>query len=199
MYDHYRTALVCTAELTREFLSFDLQSTDDLRLKAAGLTIGNAASAMLIRKDPWQQGCVKLAAANSYSVPKHWELCQVPIREQFLSSSAELMKLQRYIVPQLKKFIATLGWAATDIDHIVFHQPSEAATKKVISGMGADPRQGVYTHHLYGNNASATIGVVYDQLLKERQLRSGDKILFGSAAGGFTMVTLAGEWRANLE
>jgi len=25
MYDHYRTALICTAELTREFLSFDIQ------------------------------------------------------------------------------------------------------------------------------------------------------------------------------
>ena len=69
----------------------------------------------------------------------------------------------------------------------------EKATKR-FAKIGVELDRGVYTHHLYGNNVSATIGVVYDQLLKERELNPGDKILFGSAASGFTMVTLAGEW-----
>jgi 3-oxoacyl-[acyl-carrier-protein] synthase III len=194
MYEHYRTALICTAELSREFLSFDIQSTKDLYLKAAGLTIGNAASCMLVRKEPWQGGCVRLITANTYSLPKHWELCQVPIHGTFQSSSTELMKLHKYIVPQVKKFLGQLNWKANDVDYYIFHQPSETATKKVIGGVGANLDRGIYTHHLYGNNASATIGVVFDHLLKEKKLRAGDKLLFGSAAGVFSMVTIAGEW-----
>jgi len=194
MYDHYNTALLCTAELTREFLSFDIQDTKDLYLKAAGLTIGNAASAMLLGRKPWPGGSAELMAANTYSLPGHWELCQVPIHGTFASSSTELMKLHTRIIPQLKVFLESAGWSPDDVDHVVFHQPSESATKNVIGGTGIDLERGVYTHHLYGNNASATIGVVFDHMLKERQLEKGDKILFGSAAGGFSMVTLAAQW-----
>ncbi len=194
LYDHYRTALVCTAELTRDYLSFDIQSTDDLRLKSAGLTIGNAASAMLVGKQPWPGGCVALRSVDTYSLPRHWALCQVPIRGTFVSDSVELMKLHEQIVPQLKTKLLALGWNARQINHIVFHQPSEAATRRVVSGIGADLERGVYTHHLYGNNASATIGVAFDHLLQEREIAKGDQILFGSAAGGFSMVTMAGEW-----
>jgi 3-oxoacyl-[acyl-carrier-protein] synthase III len=194
MYEQLRTALVCTAEITAEFLNFDIQSTDELQLKSTGLTIGSAACAVLIAKQPWAQGCVKLLASDSYSLPEHWNLCQVPIRGTFISDSKEVMQLHKYIIPRLQYFMNQVNWTAEDVDYLVFHQPSETYTKKVISGIGVDVDRGIYTHHLYGNNVSATVGVVYDHLLKERELNPGDKILFGSAASGFTMVTLAGEW-----
>lgn len=189
-----RTALVCTSEVTAEFLNFDIQSTEELYLKSTGLTIGSAACAVLISKQPWAQGGVKLFASDSYSLPEHWHLCQVPIRGTFVSDSKEVMQLHKYVIPRLRYFMNQVNWTAQDIDHVVFHQPSEAYTKKVISGIDVDVNRGVYTHHLYGNNVSATVGVVYEQLLKEREMNPGDKILFGSAASGFTMVCLAGEW-----
>ncbi len=194
MYEQCRTALVCTAEVTAEFLNFDIQSTEELAFKSTGLTIGSAACAVLVAKQPWAQGSVKLFASDTYSLPEHWHLCQVPIRGTFTSDSKEVMQLHKYIIPRLRYFMNELNWTAEDVDHIVFHQPSETYTKKVISGMGVDPDRGIYTHHLYGNNVSATVGVVYEHLLKEREVNTGDKILFGSAASGFTMVTLAGEW-----
>jgi 3-oxoacyl-[acyl-carrier-protein] synthase-3 len=67
-------------------------------------------------------------------------------------------------------------------------------TKRILQKIGADVDRGIYTHHLYGNNASATIGVVYEELLKTRPLKPGDKLMLGSAASGFTMVTAVGEW-----
>ena len=194
MSDRYNTALICTAELTREFLTFDIQTSMDLYLKAAGLTIGNAAAAMLVRRTPWNDGCMRIVSTDTFSLPAHWELCQVPIHGHFLSSSTELMRLHKQIAPRLKIVFEKLGWHPNDVDHYVFHQPSEFMTKKILQTIGADVERGIYTHHLYGNNASATVGVVYDELLKQRTLKAGDKLLLGSAASGFTMVTAAGEW-----
>ena len=194
MHEHYETALVCTAELSREFLSFDIQSASDLYLKAAGLTIGNAAACMLVSKKPFAGGCAQLISSDTYSLPDHWGLCQVPIHGQFISSSTELMKLHRNIAPRLKVVFERLGWQPNDVDHYIFHQPSEFMTRKILSSIGADEARGIYTHHLYGNNASATVGVVYDELLKQRDVKAGDKLLFGSAASGFTMMTAAGIW-----
>jgi 3-oxoacyl-[acyl-carrier-protein] synthase III len=194
MNERYDTALICTAELSREFLDFDIQGASDLYLKAAGLTIGNAAAAMLVRREPFEGGCIRLISTDTFSLPAHWELCQVPIHGHFLSSSTELMRLHKYIAPRLKIVFEKLQWAPNDVDHYVFHQPSEFMTKKILQEIGADVERGIYTHHLYGNNASATVGVVYDALLKTRTLAAGDKLLLGSAASGFTMVTAAGEW-----
>jgi 3-oxoacyl-[acyl-carrier-protein] synthase-3 len=66
--------------------------------------------------------------------------------------------------------------------------------RKIIEDTGGDPDRGVYTHHLYGNTASASVGVTLHQLLVERQVKPGDKILLGSAAAGFSVVVASGEW-----
>ncbi len=194
MHDRYRTALVCTSELSASFLSYDIQQVKDLYLKSAGLTIGNGAACMLLRSTPWAGGGVKLLGIDTYAVPDHWDLCQVPIDGTLMSSSVELMRLGKIIPPRLKENIAAVGWTPTEVDHYVFHQPSEYMVKKIIEGLGADPSKGIYSHRLYGNTASASVGLAYEQLLKERDVAPGDKIVFGSAAAGFTMVVATGEW-----
>jgi 3-oxoacyl-[acyl-carrier-protein] synthase-3 len=149
---------------------------------------------MLVQREPFEAGSVRLRSMDTFSLPSHWALCQVPINGSFVSSSTALMKLHSKIAPRLTRIFKRLGWKSTDIDHFVFHQPSEAMTRRILKRIGADEGKGVYTHHLYGNNASATIGVVFNQLLKERELKTGDKMMFGSAASGFTMGVAAGEW-----
>ena len=64
----------------------------------------------------------------------------------------------------------------------------------ILEDIGADPERGVYTHHLYGNTASASVGVTYQRLLEEREVKAGDKIVLGSAAAGFSVVIATGEW-----
>ncbi|MBN2343496.1 MAG: hypothetical protein JXX29_04850 [Deltaproteobacteria bacterium] len=194
MHDDYETALVCTAELSREFLSFDIQTLTDLQYKAAGLTIGNAAACFLVSKNPWSNGCVRVVSTDTHSLPNHWSLCQVPIHGTFSSSSTELMKLHKYIAPRLMEVLKKLGWDPNEVAHYLFHQPSEFMTRKVLSKIGAELDRGVYTHHLYGNNASATIGVVFDYLLSQREPQKDEKLMLGSAASGFTMATVAGIW-----
>ena len=62
LHPHYRTALVCAAELTGQFLSYDIQNVRELHMKVAGLTIGNAATALLLRRAPFPGGGIHLRA-----------------------------------------------------------------------------------------------------------------------------------------
>ena len=64
----------------------------------------------------------------------------------------------------------------------------------VVIRFGVDPAKGVYTHALYGNTASASVGVTFNQLLEERTVKPGDKLVLGSAAAGYSMVMATGEW-----
>lgn len=196
LHSQYRSAVVCTAEIYGGFLSYDLQSVKDLHMKAAGLTVGNAAACMLLRRTPWPGGCLRIVGMDTYAIPDHWDLCQVPVRGTLFSSSVELMRLGRAIPPRLQYILDQLHWRPEDVDHFVFHQPSETMLRRILENTGADPEKGVYTHHKYGNTASASVGVTFDELLRTRELEAGDKILLGSAAAGFTMVVVAGEWVA---
>jgi len=81
-----------------------------------------------------------------------------------------------------------------DIDHYVFHQPSEIMVRKILEDIGVDPARGVYTHSLYGNTASASVAVTYRQLLQDRPVKAGDKLVLGSAAAGYSMVMITGSW-----
>lgn len=199
VHDHYRTALVCTSELFRHYLSYDLQSVKDLYMRSAGLTVGNGAACVLLRKKPWPRGGVKLLRMETYTVPDHWHLCQAPIDGAFESSSVELMRLGKLIPPWLTACLAKSGWHPRDVDHYLFHQPSEMMTRKIIEDMGADPRRGVYTHARYGNTASASVGVTYNQLLEETEIKPGAKVVLASAAAGFSCVALLGEWTCSPE
>lgn len=194
LHREYRTALVCTSELSGPFLSYDIQGLRDLHMKSAGLTIGNAAACVLLRQEPWPGGGIRLLGMDTFSRPDHWHLCQVPIEGTLMSSSVELMRLGKLIPPRLREYLGAVGWTPDEVDHYVFHQPSETMVRRILEDTGADPSRGVYTHHLYGNTASASVGVTYAHLLEERDVRPGDRIVLGSAAAGFTVVVATGEW-----
>jgi 3-oxoacyl-[acyl-carrier-protein] synthase-3 len=194
LHPEYRSALVCTSELSRHYLSYDIQRVRDLHMKSAGLTVGNAAACLLLRRSPFGKGGIRLLGVDTITVPDHWHLCQVPIDGTLFSSSAELMRLGKLIPPWIHERLAALGMKAGDIDHFVFHQPSEIMVRKLLEDTGVDPEKGVYTHSIYGNTASASVGVTYRQLLEERTVRPGDKIVLGSAASGLSIVMATGEW-----
>ncbi len=194
LHESYRTALVCTSELSRHYLSYDIQSARELHMKSAGLTVGNAAACVLLRRSPFPGGGIRLLAIDTITVPDHWHLCQVPVDGTLFSSSVELMRLGKLIPPWIHERLAALGMKAGDIDHFVFHQPSEIMVRKLLEDTGVDPEKGVYTHSIYGNTASASVGVTYRQLLEERTVRPGDKIVLGSAASGLSIVMATGEW-----
>ncbi|HEX6277373.1 MAG TPA: 3-oxoacyl-[acyl-carrier-protein] synthase III C-terminal domain-containing protein [Polyangiaceae bacterium] len=194
LHDEYRTALVCTSELSGDYLSYDIQQVKDLYMKSAGLTIGNAAACMLLRKTPWPGGGIRLRGIDTHTAPDHWNLCGVPIDGTLFSSSVELMRLGKTIPPLLRKDLGKVGFDPAEVAHYVFHQPSEAIVRRILEDIGASAERGVYTHRFYGNTASASVGVTYARLLQDRDVQPGDKIVLGSAAAGFSVVIATGEW-----
>ncbi len=194
LHQDYRSALICTAELSGSYLSYDIQTVRDLSKKFAGLTIGNAAACMLLRRTPWPDGGIHLLGIDSHTVPDHWDLCQVPIDGTLTSSSAELMRLRKLIPPVLTRFLAQVGWSPNQVDHYVLHQPSESVIRQILESVDAHPDKAIYCHHRYGNTASASVGVSYHRLLEEREPQPGDKIVLGSAAAGFSLVVATGQW-----
>jgi 3-oxoacyl-[acyl-carrier-protein] synthase III len=194
MYPELRTALVCSAELTKSFISFDIQTPRDLLRKAAGLTIGNAAAAFLIRREPFVDGSMRLLAMQNKSMPKHYDLCKAPIDGPFDSLSTELMRLNVHVPPELEKLFERVGWKPGDVEHFVFHQPGDAVVLETAAAMGLEAHKVALTHSIYANTATTTVPLALDHLLKERRVLGGDKIVFCSAAAGFTMVSGAGLW-----
>ena len=196
MHQEYRTALVCSGEVTRSFLCFDIQSVRELVTKAAGLTIGNAASAWLVGREPFPGGCLRMVAFRNHSLTEHWDLCSAPIDGTFTSLSTDLFKLNTHVAPEVRRLVAQAGWTVDEIDHFVFHQPSESVLMSVLNALGVDRSKGLLTHHLYGNTVSTTVSLTMHELLKTGRVRPGDKLVLGSAAAGFSMVSVAGIWEA---
>jgi 3-oxoacyl-[acyl-carrier-protein] synthase-3 len=194
LYDHLDTALVVAAELTGRFLTYDVQSPEELEYKVAGLTIGSAATAWLVCRQPLTGGCLQLVGMRHFSLPQHWELCQAPIDGTFTSYSHELFQLNVHVAPELARVIAGVGWTVDEVDHFVCHQPSEQMIDKVMVDLGADPDRALKTHHRYGNTASTTVALTMHELLEQRDVKPGDKLILTSAAAGFSMVTAAGVW-----
>ena len=194
LHEDYRTALVCTSELSGNYLSYDIQDVGDLQTKSAGLTIGNAAACLLLRKTPFPGGGLRLTSIDTGTAPDHWDLCQVPIDGTLTSSSVELMRLGKMVPPWVTERLAAIGLRPDDIDHYVMHQPSESIIRKILEDMGVDPQKGIFTHSLYGNTSSASVAVGFKHLLEDRTVRPGDKLVLGSAAAGFSMVMTTGVW-----
>jgi 3-oxoacyl-[acyl-carrier-protein] synthase III len=194
LHDELKTALVCAGELMRDHVSYDIQSVEDVATRAAGLTIGNAAAAILVTRKPLPGGSARLVDIRHTTLSQHYDLCTAPVDGHFMSRSKELFALAVHVPPEVRGLIDSAGWSPEDVDHYVFHQPSEAILKRVFGELGARPEACVHTHSLFGNTASTSWAVALDHRLKHGTVEGGDKIVIASAASGFTIVGAAAVW-----
>ncbi|HEY3994498.1 MAG TPA: 3-oxoacyl-[acyl-carrier-protein] synthase III C-terminal domain-containing protein [Mycobacterium sp.] len=196
LHDELQTALVCAGELTRDRLTYDIQSVDDVTTRAAGLTLGNAAAAFLVTREPLPGGSARLTGFRHKSLPQHYDLCTAPIDGHFISHSKELFALAVHVPPEVRLLTEAVEWSPQDVDHYIFHQPSEAILTRVFNELGARPEARVHTHSLFGNTASTSWAVALDHRLKHGTVEGGDKIVIASAASGFTIVCASAVWDA---
>ncbi|WP_343601076.1 3-oxoacyl-[acyl-carrier-protein] synthase III C-terminal domain-containing protein [Mycobacterium sp.] len=194
LHDELQTALVCAGELTRDRLSYDIQSLEDVAVRAAGLTLGNAAAALLVSRRPLPAGSARLVGLRHTTLSEHHALCRAPVDGYFTSHSKELFALAVHVPPEVRRLVEAAGWSPQEVDHYAFHQPSEAILTRVLTELDAKPRACVHTHSLYGNTASTSWAVALDHRLRQGAVRAGDKIVLASAAAGFTIVGAAAVW-----
>jgi 3-oxoacyl-[acyl-carrier-protein] synthase III len=194
LHDDVRTALICAGELTRDRITYDMQSLADVAGGVAGLTLGNAAAAFLVTREPLPAGSARLVGLLHKTLSEHYALCRAPVDGHFTSNSKELFALAVHVPPEIRRLLADVGWSPEDVDHYAFHQPSEAVLERVLSELGARPQACVHTHSLFGNTASTSWVVALDYRLRHGTVRAGDKITVASAAAGFTIVGAAAVW-----
>jgi 3-oxoacyl-[acyl-carrier-protein] synthase-3 len=196
LHPEYRAALVVTSELSGQDPNYDIQSVRELPVKAAGLTMGTAAACVLVRRTPFPAGSLRVLHLATITVPDHGSLGQVPTGGTLDESSGELMRLGRLMPSWVREQLTFVGLQPEDVSYYVYHQPSDPMVRKIVEDIGVDAGRGVYTHALYGNTASASVGVTYMRLLAEKTLRPGDKVVLGSAAPGVGIVMVLAEWVA---
>lgn len=194
LHDEINTALICSGEITRNRVTYDMQTAEEVMLGVAGLTLGNAAAALLITREALPAGGALLKGFTHRSLPENWELCRAPVDGVFMSHSKELFALSVHVVPEIQGLLDNVGWTPQEIGHYAFHQPSQAVLERIFSDLDAKPDAGILTHSLYGNTASTAWALALDHRLRNGTIGNGDKIVIGSAAAGFTMVTAAAEW-----
>jgi len=196
LHSDIQTALICAGELTRDRITFDMQSLEDVTVGVAGLTLGNAAAALLISREPLRSGSARLVGVLHKTLSEHYALCRAPVDGHFTSHSKELFALSVHVPPEIRRLVADVGWTPEEVDHYAFHQPSEAVLERVLSELGARPQACVHTHSLFGNTASTSWALALDYRLRNGTVNSGDKIVIASAAAGFTIVAAAAVWDA---
>jgi len=194
LHDDIQTALICAGELTRDRITYDMQSLEDVAVGVAGLTLGNAAAALLISREPLPAGSARLVGVLHKTLSEHYALCRAPIDGHFTSHSKELFALAVHVPPEIRRLLADAGWSPEEVDHYAFHQPSEAVLERVLAELGARPQACVHTHSLFGNTASTAWALALDYRLRNGTVRPGDKIVVASAAAGFTIVAAAAVW-----
>ena len=166
IHDEIQTALICAGELTRDRISYDMQSLEDVALGVAGLTLGNAAAAFLVTRKPLPPGSARLVGLMHKTLSEHYALCRAPVDGHFTSHSKELFALAVHVPPEIRRLLADAGWSPEDVDHYAFHQPSEALLERVLTELGARPQACVHTHSLFGNTASTSWAVALDYRLR---------------------------------
>jgi 3-oxoacyl-[acyl-carrier-protein] synthase III len=196
LHPEIKTALVCAGELWRDRVTYDLQSLEDVANLAAGLTLGNAAAAFLVTREALPAGSARLLGFQHKTLAEHYDLCSAPVDGHFISRSKELFALAVHVLPEVQRLLASTGWGAEDVDHYVFHQPSQAMLERVFAALGARPEACVHTHSLYGNTASTSWAVALNHRLKHGSVNNGDKLVIGSAASGFTIVCATAVWES---
>jgi len=191
-----KTALCCTTDFPDQTINYDIQSFEELSLKAAGLTLGSGAAAWLLTREPVKEGSAKLFEIQNTSIPEAYKLCQVPVKgRKFSSQSKEVFDLGIEHVPgEIRNILNKLNWKIDDIDYFISHQPSKRIIYQICDILDIDHKKAPITHHLYGNTVNVSVPMTLDHLLKEGKLKNGHKIIMSSAAAGFTMLSIASEW-----
>lgn len=194
LHPEMKTALICAGELTRDRITYDMGSLQDVAHFAAGLTLGNAAAALLVSREPLAGGSARLEGIFHKTLCEHYGLCKTPVDGHFTSKSKELFALSVHVPPEVRAMLSEIGWSSEEVDHYAFHQPSEAVLERVLTALGARPQAGIHTHSLFGNTASTAWALALGYRLKSGTVEPGDKIVLASAAAGFTIVGAAAVW-----
>lgn len=189
----WRLGAIVSASLSEGFLSYDIPRLAELETLAAGLTIGNASTAMLLGREPFRHGG-RILATHTTGATQHHDLCKVPTGGHFRSARETIVGLAAMVPAHVRTLLARNGLQADDIDLYVLHQPSDRVLRGVARALGVSADKVPQLHHLHANTEASSVPLALRTLYDAGRLRPGMRLLIGSAAAGFTMASALVLW-----
>lgn len=189
----WKQGLVSTASLSEGFLGFDIQSIADLDELAAGLTIGNGATATLVGRAPFERGG-RVVGTYSEGYPGHHPLCRAPVFGVFRSAGSALFALAELVPDHVRRACRRFGWTVDEVDVFVSHQPSDRILREVAQALGVPPARVPQLHAFYANTEASAVPIALRHLVDDGTIKPGMKLLLNSAAAGFTLASVGVVW-----
>lgn len=193
--DTLRTGLVCTSSMTPPgFVNYGIQTPEEVAMLGAGLTLGNAATAMILSRAQPAGGGGRIRGILGEGMSAHHGLCRAEIHGHFVSDGPAIFALAQHLPGHVRRLCARIGWAVSDVELFVTHQPSNSVLRAIAGALEVDPQIMPALHGLYGNCAESSVPLALRHALDNGRIRPGTKLILTAAASGFVMASVALEW-----
>jgi 3-oxoacyl-[acyl-carrier-protein] synthase-3 len=191
--------VVAAGECLSPTIKWDIDGSDDLPIRLAALTLGDAGAACVLEASSAPKRGLRRGAFESDG--SHWELSTVlgggsrygadPDRMFFECSSTKLQQLAVSRIPALvSDVLLKLDWAIEDVELVVPHQVSRAVIERIASLLEYPLDRCMVTLDRYGNTAAASIPFALDLAIEEGRATAGDKVLLVGGAAGFSAAVI---------
>ena len=189
----HKRVLIASGEKPSDSVRYKGLNKENIIRHLAPFSFGDAGVALLLEAD--EKGEKGFFYQKNMSFGQYWDLCQVPgggsmhpndgSKLFFEGDSFQLQeKGKTHGSPFLFKCLEEAGLTMDDIDFICPHQVSKQMPKYIneLTQIGLDKI--MHTFPRFGNTASCSMPIAYEQALLEGKVKSGDTVLLlGMAAG----------------
>ncbi|MCX7995775.1 MAG: ketoacyl-ACP synthase III [candidate division WOR-3 bacterium] len=201
------TVLVTTGEVITNWVCYNIRTRDELKYKAAGLTLGDGGAAAIVVSGNAER---VILASHFETYGEYWKVATVmaggtmyPRCPQdsdldvtyFLSDSEKILELAlEKIPPVMEKVMAKVGWRPEDVDLVLGHQVTIKIMRDILNRVNIPFEKTVVTVDRYGNTGAASIPIALCTALEQGRLKSGMKVLLVGGASGFSAGVMALIW-----
>jgi 3-oxoacyl-[acyl-carrier-protein] synthase-3 len=198
------TILITVGETPSPSIKWDLASAEDLRRGVAGLTLGDAGGAAVVRST--SDGSGRGIRPGSFAtIGSRWRLATVlaggsrhgfdPTYGYFSGKPQALRDLAIENIPRaVRKVLASVGWTPEQVDVVCCHQVTVDLIATIAAKTCIDPDKCIISIADCGNTAAASIPIGMSRAYETGRLAPGTKVLLVGAAAGFSVGVIPVVW-----
>lgn len=199
-----KTALIAVGETLSLAIDWKIDSAEHLRTRMAGLTLGDAGAAAVLKVSPNGNGRGILKGAfRTYG--DQWRLATVlgggslhrssEEHSYFVGHSHSLrQQALKHIPAMVDEVLANAGWTRDEVDLVTCHQVSMDLVGEIAKRCEIPIEKCMISIRDCGNTAAASIPIGLSRAWSEGRLKPGAKVLLVGAAAGFSVGVVPLVW-----
>lgn len=160
----------------------------------ASLTLGDGSMAVLVCSPSYRvEAPLRLKAFSRTTLSKYAECCILPSGDHpmITDSHALFEGALTHFPSMVKNLLDDIQWSIDDVDVIIPHQASLKIIKMGMAAIGFPMEKCAISIDRYGNMASVSVPFTLMQVLEERTLREGDRIMVLGFGSGLSFSMMA--------